>query len=75
MNMGRLFQISHPLNLIEYSFVICACLFFVDLDLKKWLNVIGSVFEKKNLKANNAILSLCKSSICKTDKFLKIGRV
>ena len=60
MNMGRLFQISHPLNLIEYSFVICACLFYVDLDLKKWLNVW-------NLKANNAIASLCKSSICKTD--------
>ena len=60
---------------MEYSFVICACLFFVDFDLKRWLNVVGSVFEKKNLKANNAIASLFKSSICKTDRFLKIDRV
>ena len=74
MNMGRLFQISHPLNLIEYSFVICAYLFFVDFDLKKWLNMEGSVFEK-NLKVNNTIASLFKSSIGKTDRFLKSGRV
>ena len=44
MNMGRLLQISHPLNFIEYSFVICECLFC--FDLKKWLNMVGSVFEK-----------------------------
>ena len=37
--------------------------------------MVGSVFEKKNLKANNAIASLFKSSICRTDRFLKIGRV
>ena len=71
MNIGRLFKISHPLNLLEYSFVICAFLFFVDFDLKKWLNVVGSVFEKKKIKST----SLFKSSIGKTDRFLKIGRV
>jgi len=40
----------------------------------KWLNVAGSVSEN-NLKASNAMALLFKSSIGKTDRFLKSGRV
>lgn len=40
--------------------------------LEKMVKCDRKCFWKKEL---NAIASLCKSSICKTDRFLKIGRV